>query len=324
MNLDGYDPERFEAQLSTQAGRAALGMAERWILSRLQVVVGDVDAALESFRFNDAANAIFHFVWDELCDWYIEVAKPHLYMSPDHEQDAARNARRHVVQGVLATALETTMRLLHPFSPFVTEEIWQKLPKPPQLPGSLMITVFPRSDTSWIDAAAEAEMRLVQDIAVACRMLKQTYGVSPAQSIAVELRVTHPGPRATIDSHLAIIERAAKVTATVVGDDAAPAPADAAKAVVGADVEIVMPLGGLIDVAAEKTRIAKDIGKADKEISTIERKLGNADFLAKAPEDVVAEQKARLAEEQARRQRLADALATLSATGATGAGKGAP
>ena len=314
INLDGYDPERFEAQLSTAAGRSALGMPERWILSRLQAVVNDVDSALESFRFADAANAIFHFVWDELCDWYIEIAKPHLYMSAELEQDAARNVRRHVVQGVLATVLETTMRLLHPFSPYVTEEIWQQLPKPPQLPGSLMITVFPRSDASWIDGAAEAEMVLLQDVAVACRMLKQTYGVSPAQSIAVELRAG-AAPRATIEKYLAIIERAAKVTAVVISTEGAgPTPADAAKAVVGADVEIVMPLGGLIDVAQEKTRIAKDIGKADKEITTLERKLGNADFLAKAPDDVVAEQKARLGEEQARRQRLVDALATLNAS----------
>jgi valyl-tRNA synthetase len=315
MNLDGYDPERFEAQLSAAGGRAALAMPERWILSRLQAVIGDVDAALESYRFNDAASAIFHFVWDELCDWYIEVAKPHLYMSPEVEQDAARNARRHIVQGVLATALETTMRLMHPFSPFVTEEIWQKLPKPSQLPGSLMITVFPRTDASWVDAAAEAEMKLLQDTAVACRMLKQTYGVSPAQPIVVELRVTGAAARAIIERSLTIIERAAKVEATVVGDGAGPAPADAAKAVVGADVEVVMPLGGLIDVAAEKARIAKDIAKADKEIMGLSKKLGNADFLARAPEDVVAEQKARLGEEQARQQRLVDALATLNASG---------
>ncbi len=312
MNLDGYDPERFEAQLSTQAGRATLGMAERWILSRLQIVVGEVDGALESFRFSDAANAIFHFVWDELCDWYIEIAKAHLYMSAELEQDAARNARRHVVQGVLATALETTMRLLHPFSPFVTEEIWQKLPKPPQLPGSLMITVFPRSDASWIDPAAEAEMQLLQDIAVACRMLKQTYGVSPAKPTEVELRVGQPAHRAVIDKHRAIIERAAKVDATVVAAEAAaPAAANSAKAVVGADIEIVMPLGGLIDPAAERSRIAKELAKTDKEIAALERKLGNPDFLAKAPDDVVAEQKARLAEEKSRRQRLAEALATL-------------
>jgi valyl-tRNA synthetase len=318
LHLDGHDPDRFEAQLFTPAGRAALGMPERWILSRLQAVVGEVDAALESFRFNDAAGAIFHFVWDELCDWYIEIAKPHLYLSPEIEQDPARITRRHVVQGVLATVLETTMRLMHPFAPFVTEEIWQKLPKPPQLPGSLMITVFPRSDASWIDAAAEAEMRLLQDIAVTCRMLKQTYGVSPAQSIAVELRVGSPAQRATVLDHLTLIERAAKVAATVSAADAgARAPADAAKAVVGADVEVVMPLGGLIDVEAERARISKDLGKVDKEIAALERKLGNADFLAKAPEDVVTEQKARLADEQARRQRLLDALATLSASRAT-------
>jgi valyl-tRNA synthetase len=321
MNLDGYDPERFEAQLSTPAGRASLGMPERWILSRLQGVVGQVDAALEAFRFNDAAGAIFHFVWDELCDWYIELAKPHLYMSAEVEQDAARNARRHVVQGVLATALETTMRLMHPFSPFVTEEIWQKLPKPPQLPGSLMITVFPRGDASWVDPAAEAEMQLLQEVAVSCRMLKQTYGVSPAQSIDVELRVGSPAPRAIIEHHLGVIERAAKVAATLSADTAAATPAGSAKAVVGGDVEIVMPLGGLIDVAAEKSRIAKDIARADKEISMLEKKLGNADFLARAPEDVVAEQRGRLAEERSRRQRLADALATLSAGIAAG---GAP
>jgi valyl-tRNA synthetase len=213
------------------------------------------------------------------------------------------------------------MRLLHPFSPFVTEEIWQKLPKPPQLPGSLMITVFPRSDAAWVDAAAEAEMQLLQDVTVACRMLKQTYGVSPAQPIAVELRAANPAGRAVIERHLAVIERAAKVSATVVGDSAAPAPADAAKAVVGSDVEIVMPLGGLIDVVAEKARIAKDISKAEKEISTLERKLGNADFLARAPEDVVAEQKLRLTDEQARRQRLVDALATLSVGAGAGAGQ---
>ncbi|HEX7841901.1 MAG TPA: valine--tRNA ligase, partial [Kofleriaceae bacterium] len=317
MNLDGYDPERFEAQLSTPAGRATLGMPERWVLSRLQAVVGEVDAALESFRFNDAAGAIFHFVWDELCDWYIELAKPHLHMTAELEEDAARSAHRHVVQGVLATALETTMRLMHPFSPFVTEEIWQKLPKPTQLPGSLMITVFPRSDASWVDPAACAEMRLLQDVAVACRMLKQTYGVSPAQSIAVELRVASADKRAIIERHLGVIDRAAKVNSVVSGDTAAAAPAGSAKAVVGGDVEIVMPLGGLIDVAAEKTRIAKDIGKAEKEIAVLEKKLGNSDFVARAPEDVVAEQRERLAEEKSRRQRLADALATLSAQGAS-------
>ncbi|HEU0033768.1 MAG TPA: valine--tRNA ligase [Kofleriaceae bacterium] len=313
MNLDGYDPERFEAQLSTPAGRAALGMPERWILSRLQKVAADVDTALEQFRFSDAANAIWHFVWDELCDWYIELAKVHLHQGPEIEQDPARAARRHVVQGVLATTLETTMRLLHPFAPYVTEEIWQKLPKPPQLPGSLMITVFPRADQSFVDPAAETEMELAQQIVVSCRMLRATYGVSPAQPIGVELVMTNEGKRAIVEKHLPIIERQARITAKLLPSSDGATHENAAKAVVASDVEIVMPLGGLIDVAAERERIKKDIGKADKEIATLEKKLGNPDFLAKAAEDVVAENRARLAEEQTRRQRLADALATLGA-----------
>jgi valyl-tRNA synthetase len=213
------------------------------------------------------------------------------------------------------------MRLLHPFAPYVTEEIWQKLPKPPQLPGSLMITVFPRKDGAWVDAAAEAEMQLVQGVAVTCRMLRATYGVPPSQGVAVELRAADPARRALLERHLPLMERAARITTTVTAGGGVVA--GAAKALVGADVEIVMPLGGLIDVAAEKTRIEKDIGKVDKEIAGLEKKLGNADFLARAPEDVVEEQRARLAEEQTRRQRFVEALETLAATGGAGAGAGA-
>jgi len=308
MNLDGYDPERFEVQLGSATGRAALAMPERWILSRLQAVSAEVDAALDAYRFADAANAIRHFVWDELCDWYIELAKPHLHQAPqDQTVDAQKAARRHVAQGVLATVLETTMRLLHPFAPFVTEEIWQKLPKLPQLPGSLMITVFPRSE-QFHDPIAEAEMQLVQEVAGACRMLRQTYNVPPAQSIAVELHAATAERRDVIAKYLPLIERSAKITAKF--SDGTPSPGSA-KTVIGSDVEVVMPLGGLIDFAAERARIAKDIGKADKEIVTLEKKLSNADFLAKAAEEVVTENRARLADEQARKQRLVDALATL-------------
>src|SRR6185436_7893441 len=138
------------------------------------------------------------------------------------------------------------------------------------------------------------------------------YGVPPSQHVAVELRAAGDGTRALLERHLPLIERSAKITAAVTpGGGSVPG---AAKALVGADVEVVMPLGGLIDVAAEKTRIEKDIGKVEKEIATLEKKLGNADFLARAPEDIVDEQRARLAEEQTRRQRLVEALETLAAT----------
>jgi len=316
MNLDGYDPERFEAQL-TPASKATLGMPERWILSRLQATCAAVDTALESYRFSDAANAIYHFVWDELCDWYIELAKPALHKgnpgNPDQSAgivlEPAKAARRHMVQGVLATCLETTMRLFHPFAPFVTEEIWQKLPKPPQLPGSLMITVFPRADQQWVDPAAEAEMQLIQDVVTTSRMLRATYNIPPAQGIAIELRITADAPRTTLTKYKDMVEGRAKVKATIgTGNDPLPG---AAKAFVGADIQILMPLGGLIDPATEAGRIKKEIGKAEKEVGGLEKKLGNQDFLSRAPEEVVAEIRQRLTDEKARLALLVDALSIL-------------
>ncbi|NVB84722.1 MAG: valine--tRNA ligase [Kofleriaceae bacterium] len=309
MNLDGYDPERFEAQLSSPQGRAQLGMPEKWILSRLQATAAAVDTALEAFRFSDAANAIYHFVWDELCDWYIELAKPHLHKVDGLQPDSAKAARRHVVQGVLATALETTMRLFHPFAPYVTEEIWQKLPKKPELPQSLMITVFPRADQQWIDPAAEAEMKILQDVVTTARMLKATYNIPPAQSIAVELRVTADAPRQILERFKEMVESRARVSATITsGGDPLPG---AAKALVGADIQVIMPLGGHIDVPTETARIKKEIAKTEKEIGGLEKKLGNADFLSRAPEEVVAEIRTRLADEQARLKTLHEALETL-------------
>jgi valyl-tRNA synthetase len=310
MNLDGFDPERFEAQLGTPQGRAQLGMPERWILSRLQATATAVDTALEAYRFSDAANAIYHFVWDELCDWYIELAKPHLYKGSELQQDSARAAKRHVVQGVLATALETTMRLFHPFAPFVTEEIWQKLPKPSHLPGSLMVTMFRRTDDqTWTDATAEAEMQLLQSVVTTARMLRQTYNIKPNENVAVELRVAADAPRAVLERYKDMVEGRAKVTATITtGGDPLPG---AAKALVGADVQVLVPLGGLIDVPTETARIKKEIGKSEKEIAALDKKLGNADFLSRAPEEIVAEIRQRLADENQRMQMLTDAVQTL-------------
>jgi len=311
-NFDGYDAERFEAQHASPAGRATFAMPDRWILSRLQAACAAVDTALEAFKFNDAANAIWHFVWDELCDWYIELAKPHLWRADGQlEQDALKNARRHTVQGVLATALETTMRLLHPFAPFVTEEIWQKLPKPPQLPGSLMITVFPQSQAMFVDAAAEADMALVQGVVGHARMLRQTYGLPPAQSVDVWCVVGDSQQLGVLQEQHEAIQKIGKLKLAFGG---APTGGMVATSVVSKHVLMQMPLGGLIDPKIEQARIAKDIEKVVKEIGIVEKKLANADFMSRAPEDVIAEQHARLAEEQGRKARLEDALALLGSS----------
>ncbi len=314
MNLDGHEPDAFEAQLITtppgEAGAVApslqLGLADRWILSRLQRVAGEVDTALEAFRFNDAANALYQFVWHEVCDWYIELAKPHLHLPPD---GSPPSPRRRAVQGTLAHVLEQTLRMLHPMVPFVTEEIWQKLPKPGHLPASLMITIYPKGDARLIDEVAEREMALVKECAVAVRMLRSTYNVPPSWSVPVEVRVPEEAQRTLVDRHRALIENAARVTMSLTAGG--PAMPQSAKEIVGAWAEVVMPLAGLIDIEAEKTRIGKDITKAEKEIGNLEKRLANPQFLEKAPEDVVAELRQRLADEQTRRQRLIDALAQL-------------
>ncbi len=303
MNLEGFDPDRYEARAGEH-----LGLADRWILSRLQRVAAEVDAALEGFRFSDAAVAIYHFVWGELCDWYIETAKPWLRV-PEGPPDPAWQARRLATQGVLSTVLETTLRLLHPFAPYVTEEIWQKLPRGAAAPASIMVTIYPREDQRWIDEDAERQMQLVQDVTVAIRMLRSTYNVPPSWSVPVEVRMPDAARREIVERHRALIENGARVTMTLV--ERGEHVAQSAKAVVGADAEVVMVLAGLIDIEAEKTRIARDITKAEKEIATLEKKLANEAFIARAPEDVVAEQRARLADEQTKRQRLADALVAL-------------
>ncbi|MCX5742091.1 MAG: class I tRNA ligase family protein, partial [Proteobacteria bacterium] len=305
--LDGFDPERFD---TSPAARAALPMQDRWILSRLQAVVARVDGALENFEFSEAANAIYHFVYDELCDWYIELSKPILNST---DEDLA--TQRHAVQGVLATTLETTMRMFHPFAPFVTEEIWQKLPKRPELPGSLMITVFPRADQHLVDAGAERDMELVQGIVVACRMLKQTYGVSPAQPIDVELRISDERTRATVSPYLGAISKSAKIKPTMTSSGGVVP--NAAKGLVGSAIEVIMPLAGLIDPAIESARITKDIARTEKEIASIESRLAKPEFVAKSPVAVVAENRARLVEEQAKRDRWLEALANLAAGAGT-------
>jgi valyl-tRNA synthetase len=304
MNLDGHEPDAFEAQLGS--GQLQLGLADRWILSRLQRVALDVDAALEGFRFSDAANAIYQFVWHEVCDWYIELSKPHLHLPPD---GSPPSPRRRAVQGTLAHVLEQTLRMLHPFAPFVTEEIWQKLPKPGHLPASLMITIYPKGDARLVDETAEREMSLVQEVAVAVRMLRSTYNVPPSWSVPVEVRVPDDAARALVDRHRALIENAARVTMSLTAGGAAVP--QSAKEIVGAWAEVVMPLAGLIDIDAEKTRLGKDITKAEKSIGDIERRLANPQFVERAPEDVVAELKGRLADENTRRQRLIDALGQL-------------
>jgi valyl-tRNA synthetase len=305
MNLEGFDANAFASVLVGGAPAAdsphALDLPQRWILSRLQRVAAEVDSALTEFRFSEAANALYHFVWGELCDWYIEMSKPSFRGEAD---------KRFVAQGVLVTVLETALRLLHPVIPFVTEEIWQKLPKPSEVSGTLTTIVYPLPHQGLIDEDAERDMGLVQDVIVAARTLRATYNVPPAQKIAIEVRVPNTERRDVLETGKFIIESVGRLSVTLsAGGDHVP---QSAKAIVGGDIEVIVPLAGLVDIDAEKARIRKEIGKAEKEVAGIERKLGNEKFLARAPKEVVEEQHRRLSEEKQRGKLLAEALEFLA------------
>ncbi len=264
-------------------------------------MAAEVDSSLNEFRFSEAANALYHFVWGELCDWYIEMSKPSF---------RGEEQKRFVAQGVLVTVLETALRLLHPIVPFVTEEIWQKLPKPSATTGTLIHTIYPQSQANLIDEGAERDMGLIKDVIVAARTLRATYNVPPAQRIAIEVRAPSEDRRAVLEGGKSLIESVGRLEVTISAEgEHVP---QSAKAIIGGDIEVIVPLAGLVDIDAEKARIRKEIGKAEKEVKGIEKKLSNEKFLARAPKEVVEEQHRRLAEEQQRGKLLAEALEFLA------------
>jgi valyl-tRNA synthetase len=226
----------------------------------------------------------------------------------DAEAEGAER-RRFAAQGTLASVLETTLRLLHPFMPFVTEEIWHQLPTPAATPASLMITIYPQAEVRFLDEHAERELGLLKDVTGAIRTLRSTYGVKPSATVAADLRVPDGDKRAIIERHRRLVETMARVElAVVVAGAHVP---QSAKVVIGADIEVVVPLAGLIDVEAEKARMSKELAKADKEIARLEAKLANEQFVANAPDSVVEKERARLAEERERRELVAASLAAL-------------
>jgi valyl-tRNA synthetase len=308
MNLGGFDADRFADQLAAGPGEVELGLPERWILSRLGRCTTEVNEALEAFRLNDAAHALYKFIWSELCDWYIELAKPALYHDDEATPDPVAAARRRLAQGTLAHTLETALRLLHPIMPFLTEEIWQQLPKPSVSPGSIMITLYPMADERFADAEAERRMGLVVEVAVAIRAIRSEYNVPPSQTVEVVARADGDA-RALLAELAPFIERSARCRLELV--DVLPERAQSAKTMAGAGVELMVPLTGLIDVAAERARLERDAAKAEKEAQALGKKLGNESFVARAPAEVVAEVRARLGEESTRAERLRAAARAL-------------
>ncbi|MDB4969824.1 MAG: Valyl-tRNA synthetase [Myxococcales bacterium] len=303
MNLQGFDADRFGDALREGVDTAALTLADRWILSRLQRTSAEVDDALEAFRFNDAAQAIYHFVWDEFCSGYMELVKPILY---DDSNEVMAQKRKRAAQGCLAMSLETSCRLLHPFMPFITEEIWQQLPKATGTPGSIMITMYPVSDSSLLDEAAEAQMGLIQDVTGAVRNLRAEYNITGKVDVTVQ---ANEAARAMLSGYESLITSQIKIGELKMMPEGTPPPGTVMN-VVG-DVQVYVHIAGSIDVPAEQQRIEKDIKKAEKERAGVFGRLNNPSFKDRAPADVVEKTERDLAGLDERLVKLADSLQRL-------------
>jgi valyl-tRNA synthetase len=289
--------------------RETLDLADRWILSRSTRTVEAVRAHLDAYRFNDAAAAIYDFLWHEYCDWYIELSKVDL--SPGAEP--ASRARR---QAVLVEVLREALALLHPIAPFVTEEIWHALPRRAGDAEMLVTAPFPRPDPARIDAAAEDEMDFVQSVIVAARRIRGTYNLPPAQKVAPFVRFGTAGGDGTQRQALleslarTYVEPLANAEVTIAGPGATAPRWAAAEVVRG--VEVLVEVGETA-VREEARRLEKELGRVEALAAGTRAKLGKADFVARAPEEVVEKERAKLAGYEADTRALADNLARVKA-----------
>ena len=259
--------------------------AERWILARLHHTVAEVHAQLAAYRFDLAAQALYEFTWNEFCDWFLELSKPAL----NGDDTAAVASTRHT----LLYVLETLLRALHPMVPFVTEEIWHAVAAPLGLSGDTIMTrAYPETADIAADAAAEAEVEWIKGVLTGLRRIRAEMNIPPGKAIPLLFADGDARDRERSAKFAAQLSFLGRVEAPRWIETKADEPA-AAVAMVGT-LRVLIPLAGLIDVEAEKTRLAREIARIEGEIRKCEGKLGNANFVANAPAEVVAQERARI------------------------------
>jgi valyl-tRNA synthetase len=279
---------------SDSSSRARLPLHDRWILSRLNKTARDVNAQLAEYDFHGAVQTLYHFFWDDFCDWYIELSKATVTAE-------AQSSERSVARARLITILEQSLRLLHPFMPYLTEELWQRLPVRHSnllhqayagAEPTIMLSAYPKGDASLIDEAAEAEMQAVIDLISRVRNIRSEMNIKPGDRIQLMIAA-----KADLQSvftasadQIARLTRAGQVSI----DGNVQMPKAAARAVLAGGAEVAVPLEGLIDFAQERARLAREKEKLLKEAARLEDQLGNSDFVARAPAEKVSELRARV------------------------------
>ncbi|NJD18601.1 MAG: valine--tRNA ligase [Gemmatimonadetes bacterium] len=283
--------------------RDALELEDRWILARLEHAVAATTQDLEKFRLHEVAEDLYHFFWGEICDWYLELVKARLAPGADAES-------REAARTTLVLALAGAFRLLHPIMPFITAELWSRLPWPEgePRPDDLIVAPWPTLDPSLADPGAEALMEALQELIVEVRRLRKEYGIAEGTRITIHVHAPDAAVAATVAEQGAALERLAR------GGRGSTEPAGAgvgAHAVLKSGIELFLPLEGVIDVQRECARLAGEIGKLDALLAGTERKLANESFVSRAPAEVVDKEREKAAGLREQADKLREKLRAL-------------
>ena len=293
MNLQGFD-RSFVPKAEDYT------LADRWILSRYARTSAVVTENLEKFELGEAARAIYEFIWGEFCDWYIELVKPRLYAE---EGDSRRTA-----QYVLGYVLERTLRLLHPFMPFITEEIWQHIPHEGK---SIMTAPWPTGEETWLDKANEASMAAIMEVIKAIRNMRAEVNAAPGKKSEAILHFSDAAQQAVFTANDGYLHALAEADPVTILSPTAERPENAMTAA-AEGVEIYLPLKGLIDMEKETARLSKELDGLTKEIARTEGKLANEKFVTKAPVAVVAKEREKLQDYEEKKRVVEERLRYLT------------
>ncbi|MBE0463547.1 MAG: valine--tRNA ligase [Halomonadaceae bacterium] len=293
MNAEGED-------CGSDGSEVELSLADRWIISQLQKVEAQVTKAMDEYRFDHASQALYEFVWNEYCDWYLELSKPVLW-DENASAEAKRGTRRTLVR-----VLETTLRLAHPMMPYISEEIWQRVsPLAGIFMGdnaSLMLQAWPEADHSKIDEQATRDIEWLKGVIIAVRNIRAEMNIAPGKPLDALLTKGQPEDAKRLESNRHFLAKLAKLESVTWLENPNDAPLSATQLV--GDMEVLVPMADLIDKDTELARLNKEIDKQDKLIGGIEKKLSNEGFTAKAPAAVIEKERGKLAEFQAAKKLL--------------------
>lgn len=284
-----------------------LSVADRWIISRFQRTASSVEENMKDYRFDLVSQSLYDFFWNEYCDWYVELSKPILWDEENNPKQA------QATRWVLVSVLEKSLRLIHPFMPFISEEIWQRVSpllddgsSNTEANASIMIQAYPLAQDSMLDDSAEADVSWLKGVIEGIRNIRGEMDISPAKAIPVLLRQGTDLDRSRLEQNAVYLRKLAKLEDISFLEDGDAVPASATQ--IFHSLEILVPLSGLIDVAAEKARLAKEIQKKEKGLAAVTNKLSNEKFVANAPEQIIAKEREKQAELQTSLKALQDKL----------------